>query len=163
RHGSKEQSEFQAADGCYREETRQDDQRHIELRNRLNEISKKLDYDDKPAHQFVTELKEMTFQDEPNKLSRKNQELVRILWDTDWTSWAPSQPAWPFNVTRSVYQTFDDVVPVTVKILSSLSFTDMDSRHERIPEAYAKTFEWIFCDQQIDKNEQELRWPSFPA
>lgn len=155
--------QFHGADGCCREETKQDDQRHNELRNRLDEITEKLDWHDKPAHKFVTELKEMTFYDEPNQLSRKNQELVRILWDTDWTSWAPGQPNWPFSVPRSVDKNVDDVVPVTVKILSSLPFSGMESRHESIPEAYAKTYEWIFSDQNVDKHGQELQWPSFPA
>ncbi|KAL1641927.1 hypothetical protein SLS58_005763 [Diplodia intermedia] len=145
------------------EETRQDGERHLELRNRLDEITEKLDRRDNSAREFAIELKKMTLQDEQTQQSKKYHDLVQTIWDTDWTSWAPNERGRLFNVTRPADLSLDVAIPVAAKILSSLSFSDMASREGGIPKAYAKTFGWIFRTQRAGEQGQELQWTGFPA
>ncbi|KAL0260205.1 hypothetical protein SLS55_003889 [Diplodia seriata] len=143
-----------------REETKQDGQRGVELRNRLGELAEKLDG---PARALATDLKEMTFLHEPVQLSRKNRELIRIIQHTDWAFWAPNEGGQPFNVPRPVGKLSNDDVSVAAKILSTLPFRDMDSREKAIANVYPDTFEWIFRDGQADKQGRELQWTRFPS
>ncbi|OJD34129.1 ent-kaurene oxidase [Diplodia corticola] len=145
------------------EETQLDSQRHVELRDRLDEIAEKLDRRDTSAHRFAIELKGMTSQDEESQSSRKNHELVRIIWNTDRSFWALNQSGQQFNAPQSVDRSSYDDVPVAAKVLSNLWYSDMESRGEAIPNAYADTFEWIFRDEHVDEHGQELKWSSFPA
>ncbi|KAK5658053.1 hypothetical protein OQA88_2609 [Cercophora sp. LCS_1] len=138
------------------QEARHDGQRHTDLRSRLDDIAAKLDRRDKPAQQFAKELMQMTLQENSTYSSRRNADLTKILWGIDWTAWAvgnggmfdPPQPAARGDV------------PAAMKIMGSLSFSDMKAREEAIPEAHARTFEWVFKDQQPDGNGKEVERPS---
>ncbi|PMD28842.1 hypothetical protein L207DRAFT_574642 [Hyaloscypha variabilis F] len=46
------------------------------------------------------------------------------------------------------------------KLLALLKFEEMEDRHERIAEAFDKTFQWIFHDLDSE-SPQETRWVSF--
>jgi hypothetical protein len=46
------------------------------------------------------------------------------------------------------------------KLLALLKFEEMEDRHERIAEAFEKTFQWIFHDLDSE-SPQETRWVSF--
>lgn len=135
----------------------------MELTNRLDEITIKLDSHDTPAHQFATKLKELIFKDDSGQMSRKNQELVQILWGTDRTSWGISQRSQPVHASQSVDGFFNDNITVAETVLSNLAFSDMHSREGGIPKTCADTFEWAFQDQQTDEHGEEVQWSSFPA
>jgi hypothetical protein len=146
---------------CYREEARQDGQRHTDLRSRLDDIAAKLDRRDEPARQFAKELMQMTLQENSTHWSRRNADLVKILWGIDWTAWAAGNGGL-FNLPQSAAKHSGADVPAAMKIMGSLSFSDMRVREEAIPEAHAATFEWVFKDPQNNGNGEEVEWPSLP-
>ncbi|KAL2670026.1 hypothetical protein Neosp_014905 [[Neocosmospora] mangrovei] len=121
-------------------ESKQDDKRHKELKDRLDQIA--------------SELSQMTTPEKADHLSRRHQDLAHILWETDWKPWAASYGGEP-------HIHVDGVVPM--RILTSLSFPQINSRKEAIPEAYASTCSWIFRDSETDENGEQLEWPSFPT
>ncbi|KAH7228401.1 hypothetical protein B0J15DRAFT_599846 [Fusarium solani] len=143
-------------------ESKQDGQRHIELKDRLDQIAKKLDSRDNTTHQLARELTQITRLDKSNHLSRGNADLVDILWGMDWKSWAASHEGNIFIDSQSAPYTHVDGVSIPMKILTSLLFREINSRKEAIPEAYTSTCSWIFRDSETDKNSEQLRWPSFP-
>jgi hypothetical protein len=49
---------------------------------------------------------------------------------------------------------------ITERIIASLKFNAMEDRHERIAEAYKKTFEWIFSDPDTEPC-KKASWISF--
>ncbi|KAF7558259.1 hypothetical protein G7Z17_g179 [Cylindrodendrum hubeiense] len=144
------------------EETRQDGKRHGDLKDRLDQIAKKLDRRDDTAQLFAKELMQMTVQDNNNQFGRKNAELIEILWGIDWKSWVNSHGGGLFDFSQTVEVPNAGDLPISIKILSSLSFRKIYARKEAIPEAYANTCKWIFRDEQFDENGEELKWPSFP-
>ncbi|KAI8681041.1 NACHT domain-containing protein [Fusarium keratoplasticum] len=129
-------------------ESKQDDKRHKELKDRLDQIAR--------------ELSQMTTPEKADHLSRRHHDLVDILWGMDWKSWGASyggsllvnsQPA-PHAHANSI---------ILMRILRSLSFREINSRKEAIPEAYASTYSWIFRDSETGENGKQLEWPSFPT
>ncbi|KAK7428063.1 hypothetical protein QQZ08_005495 [Neonectria magnoliae] len=143
------------------EETRQEGQRHGYITDRLDQISQKLDRRDDTARLFAKELAEMTIYDNSSYLTRKNTNLVKIIWGIDCKSWAAVQDAGLFENPKTA-KTSEDDRPISIKILSSLSFHGMDARQESIPEAYKTTFNWIFQDEQSNVDGKMLGRPSFP-
>ncbi|KPM41893.1 hypothetical protein AK830_g4641 [Neonectria ditissima] len=143
------------------EETGKDGQRHGDLKARLDQISEKLDRQDNKGRLFAKELTEMTVVDDSSHLNRKNAELVNILWGIDWKSWLAVQSGGLFEYPQTDKANGNDL-PISLKILNSLSFSEMDARQESIPEAYRSTFKWIFQDEQSDADGQTMEWPSFP-
>ncbi|KAH7010155.1 hypothetical protein EDB80DRAFT_610948 [Ilyonectria destructans] len=144
------------------EETRQDGQRHGDLKDRLDQIAKKLDRRDDTAQLFAKELMQMTVDGNTNHLSRKNADLVNILWGIDWKSWDTSHGGGLFKNPQLEEQPEPGDLPISMKILSSLSFREIYARKQSIPLAYASTCHWIFRDEQSDENGEKLEWPSFP-
>ncbi|KAI8682399.1 NACHT domain-containing protein [Fusarium sp. Ph1] len=129
-------------------ESKQDDKRHKELKDRLDRISR--------------ELSKMTTPEKADHLSRRHQDLVDILWGMDWKSWGASyggtllvasQPAPHARVNSDIL----------MRILTSLSFREINYRKEAIPDAYASTCSWIFRDSETGENGKQLEWPSFPT
>jgi len=49
-----------------------------------------------------------------------------------------------------------------MKILSDLSFTQIDAREKAISKAHADTFKWLFQDQETDHKGEAIKWPSYP-
>ncbi|KAH6972438.1 hypothetical protein BKA56DRAFT_660343 [Ilyonectria sp. MPI-CAGE-AT-0026] len=144
------------------EETRQDGQRNGDLKDRLDQIAKKLDRRDDTAHLFAKELMQMTVEGNTGHLSRRNADLVNILWGIDWKSWDTSHGGGLFKNLQLEEQLEPGDLPISVRILSSLSFREMYGRKQAIPLAYANTYHWIFRDEQSDENGEKLEWPSFP-
>ncbi|KAK7408953.1 hypothetical protein QQX98_008897 [Neonectria punicea] len=143
------------------DETRQDRQRHGDVMGRLDQISQKLDRSDGTARLFAKELAEMTIHENSSHLTRKNADLVNILWGIDWKSWAAVQGTGLFGSPKTA-KANDNDLPISIKILSSLSFHGMDARQESIPEAYTTTFNWIFQNELSNTDGKILGWPSFP-
>ncbi|RSL84275.1 hypothetical protein CEP51_003997 [Fusarium floridanum] len=144
-------------------ESKQDGQRHMELKDRLDQITKKLDSRDNTTHQFAKELVQMTARDNPGGLNRMHGDLVDILWGMDWKSWEASYGGNLFTDSKSGPHTDVDHSLMRSRILQSLFFREINSRKEAIPEAYASTCSWIFRDSETDENGEQLKWPSFPS
>ncbi|KAH6880832.1 hypothetical protein B0T10DRAFT_495277 [Thelonectria olida] len=138
------------------EEAKQHDQRHIDLRARLDLIASKLD---RPDGQFAKELTQMTALANSKHLTQKNAELINILWGIDWKSWPAGDQGGLFDGSQN---TNAGGIPVSMRVLGSLSFPGIDERKEAITEAYSSTFSWIFRDEEVDENGEHIRWPSFP-
>jgi len=136
------------------------------LKDRLDSIAKKLDRRDEPARQLAKELMQMTHEsDSAAPVSRRNAELIKILWQIDSSFWTTDGGGTLFNTQLSDQPSIGDV-PVSMKILSSLGFSNMEAREEAIPEAYTATFKWIFHEKNTNDGEGEtvpLNWPSFPG
>ncbi|UPK96007.1 hypothetical protein LCI18_006942 [Fusarium solani-melongenae] len=144
-------------------ESKQDGQRHIELKDRLDHITKQLDGRNDNAHQFARELAQMTALGNSSDLISRHTDLVDILWGIDWKSWAANYEGNLFMDSHSAPHTHVSGLPIQMKILGSLSFRELNSRKEAIPEAYASTCSWIFRDSETDENGEQLEWPSFPT
>jgi hypothetical protein len=88
---------------------------------------------------------------------------VKLLWGCDWTTWrgdlSRSFTAAPGS---SVSQPSADGIPIGAKILGSMSFSDMNSRIAKIPDAHGKKFKWIFFDQDVAAG-ASFRGVGFPA
>ncbi|EEU34660.1 uncharacterized protein NECHADRAFT_34792 [Fusarium vanettenii 77-13-4] len=129
-------------------ESEQDDKKHKELKDRLDQIA--------------SELSQMTTPKKADHLSRRNQDLVHILWEMDWKSWAAIYGGGLFVDSQPARHTHvDGIIPMM--ILTSLSFRQINSRKEAIPEAHTSTCSWIFRDSETDENGEQLEWPSFPT
>lgn len=133
------------------------------LEDLLDQSIKKLDSRGDPAHQFARELAKMTALDDSEDPSDTHTDLVDILWGMDTKSWTASNRGNLFIDFQSAPHTHVDGVPIAMKILTSLSFEEINSRKEAIPEAYANTCSWIFRDSETDENDEQLEWPSFPT
>jgi len=131
------------------------------LGTRLDHIAQKLDHRDQPAYQFARELIQVTSQEQTAQMSQKSANLIRILWDIDWNSWTGGR-----NGKQAVSFPANPLVkgdlPVDMKILSDLSFTQIDAREKAISKAHADTFKWLFQDQETDEKGEAIKWPSFP-
>ncbi|GAB1316347.1 hypothetical protein MFIFM68171_06557 [Madurella fahalii] len=146
-----------------RQETRKDDQRHTDLGGRLDQIAQKLDHRDGPAHQFARELIQVMSQERMTQVSQRNEHLIQILWSIDWNSWVGSRNGEPVvNFPQPANPLPAGDLPIDMKILSSLSFAEINAREEAISEAHAATFQWLFGDQETDENGDSISWPSFP-
>ncbi|KAI8674562.1 NACHT domain-containing protein [Fusarium keratoplasticum] len=144
-------------------ESKQDGQRHIELKDRLDHITNQLDGRDDNAHQFARELAQITALGNSSDFIPRHTDLVEILWGIDWKSWAAHYEGNLFMDFHSAPHTHAAGLPIPIKILRSLSFRELNSRKEAIPEAYASTCSWIFRDSETDENGEQLEWPSFPT
>ncbi|RSL88327.1 hypothetical protein CEP52_015262 [Fusarium oligoseptatum] len=144
-------------------ESKQDGQRHMELKDRLDQITEKLDSRDNTTHQFAKELAQMTARDNLGGLNRMHGDLVDILWGIDWKSWEASYGGNLFNDSQSGPRANVNHSLIRSRILQSLFFPEINSRKEAIPEAYASTCSWIFRDSETDENGEQLKWPSFPS
>lgn len=81
----------------------------------------------------------------------------------NWKSWAANREGNLFIGSQSAPDTHIDGVPISIYILRSLMFPQINSRMGAVPEAYASTYTWIFRDSEMDENGEQLEWPSFPT
>ncbi|RYP07847.1 hypothetical protein DL765_009000 [Monosporascus sp. GIB2] len=130
----------------------QQDQSHAELRYRLDEIARRLGRRGESPGQVESSQESAA----PQPASQMRAELVDILWKFDWTLWSAGRNGGPVDQAHAWN------VPVTIKILSDLSFGEMRNRRAAIPRAHAATFEWIFRDPEPGGDGDELEWPSLP-
>jgi hypothetical protein len=131
------------------------------LGTRLDHIAQKLDHRDQPAYQFARELIQVTSQEKTAQMSQKNANLIRILWEIDWNSWIGGRNGKPaVSVPANPLAKGD--LPVDMKILSDLSFTQIDAREKAISKAHADTFKWLFQDRETDPKGEAIKWPSYP-
>jgi len=147
----------------YRQETRKEDQRHTDLGSRLDHIARKLDRRHDPAYDFARELIQVTSQERTTQISQKNENLIHILWEIDWNSWIGSRKGESvLSFPQPTKPLAKGEVPIDMKIISTLSFAEIDAREEAISDAHAATFQWLFKDQETDENGESISWPSFP-
>lgn len=148
------------------------DERHLELLSRLDEIaSKRLTQvegvGDKQL-QFPSELPHATpgTRASYTQQSRKEESVTSILWNLDWTSWVVAQhreiSLLGSSSTHSTDYWQTRNAPATLRILSDLEFSDMNSREETIRKAHVKTLQWILKDEEKDEKGVKLEWSSFP-
>ncbi|KAI0897850.1 hypothetical protein F4806DRAFT_494580 [Annulohypoxylon nitens] len=129
---------------------------------------------------FMKEQLEALTRDTRNRNERIEQNFTRILASLD------EQKNWQAEAFRaareSIGATKDKAVTslglvsaslttgagedrehlMKLRILESLNFFDMQDRYEHIPEAYQKTFEWVFKDSSNHTTENSgQRWDSF--
>lgn len=93
----------------------------------------------------------------------RHTDLLDILWGIDWKSWAAHYEGNLFMDSHSAPHTHTAGLSIPMKILGGLSFRELNSRKEAIPEAYVSTCSWIFRDSETDKNGEQLEWSSFPT
>ncbi|RSL68829.1 hypothetical protein CEP53_002390 [Fusarium sp. AF-6] len=144
-------------------ESKQDDQRHMELKDRLDQITKKLDSRDDIARHFAEELAQVTARNDSSHLIHRHRDLVDFLWGMDWKSWVARYGKNMLSDSQPAPHTHINGVPIPMKILGSLSFREINSRKVAIPEAYASTCSWIFQHSEADENSEKLEWSSFPT
>jgi energy-coupling factor transporter ATP-binding protein EcfA2 len=88
--------------------------------------------------------------------------LVKILWGCDWASWRGDlSQSFTAAPSSSLIQASADGIPIGANILSSLSFSNMNSRISSISHAHAKTFQWILGDAEAP--DAAPRGVGFPA
>ena len=62
------------------------------------------------------------------------------------------------DLSTKLLARFRDRVSAENAILNSLSYRSMSVRHEKIPEAHAKTFDWIYHDRSVDHDTPFVDW-----
>ncbi|RSL44715.1 hypothetical protein CEP54_014572 [Fusarium duplospermum] len=129
--------------------SKQDGERHVELNNRPD--------------CFANHIERLIPLERPNYDTLIHTNLPDILWGVDWKSWVASHGEKFLTDFQSVHRPRVHGISIWMKILTSLSFQEINSRKETIPEASADTCSWIFRHPETDENGKHLEWPSFPT
>ncbi|RTE75703.1 hypothetical protein BHE90_009827 [Fusarium euwallaceae] len=139
-------------------ESKRYDQEGMELKQRVDQITEKLDSYDDTVRRFAGRLEQIRVPNNSNLICFRRQDLIDLLWGVDVGS-----PVGKLLIALPATHTHVDGVPIPMMILKSLSFREINRRKEAIHEASANTCSWILRDSETDENGKLLGWPSFPT
>jgi hypothetical protein len=137
------------------EKAKENGETTVQVSQRLLDMASTLERVDATATKLAAYFVEATKGHTEQMGSAQRSEMMRSLWETNWT------PR-PSHVPR-LYSSWTDADAELVRegIVVSLGFGSMHDRQETIPKAYADTFEWLFRTQPVPG--RSTPWASFPS
>lgn len=136
-----------------RDDSKRKQQSDIQFKKSLDSILEILNRLDETTSSLSDEFLKLT-NGEDLKARTVRRELVEVLWSPEWTTRPAGGNSMEKCISLSQHEDFKRTV------IKSVKFEAIKRREEAIPQAYERSFEWVF-DANADRENTATRWSNF--